>query len=103
MTDLPATVGDDQLGPEEPFAGDDVPDPGDAGRPGDADGRRRADDRRRGRPTRRCASPTPRECAELPAAEAEPLFADANQLTFFTEGDVTYQVAAVQQVPGRTC
>lgn len=43
------------------------------------------------------------ECAELPAEEAQALFADANQLTFFMEGDATYQVAAVPQVPGRTC
>lgn len=43
------------------------------------------------------------ECATLPAAQAEAVFIDANQLTFFTEGDVTYQVAAVQQVPGRSC
>ncbi len=43
------------------------------------------------------------ECAELPVADGEALFADATQLTFFTDADVTYQVAAVQQVPGRTC
>jgi hypothetical protein len=43
------------------------------------------------------------ECAELPAAEGAPLFADANQLTFFTEGGVTYQVAATPTVPGRSC
>jgi hypothetical protein len=43
------------------------------------------------------------ECAELPAAEGDPLFADANQLTFFTEAGVTYSVAATLRVPGRTC
>lgn len=41
------------------------------------------------------------ECAELPAADAEAVFGDATQLTFFTEADATYQVAVVQQVPGR--
>jgi hypothetical protein len=42
-------------------------------------------------------------CAMLPAEVAAPLFDDATVLTFFSEGDVTYSVAAVQQVPGRTC
>jgi hypothetical protein len=42
-------------------------------------------------------------CAVLPADVAGPLFGDATTLTFFTEADVTYAVAAVQQVPGRTC
>jgi hypothetical protein len=43
------------------------------------------------------------ECAELPAAEGDPLFADATQLTFFNDGGVTYSVAATLRVPGRTC
>ena len=43
------------------------------------------------------------ECAELPAAEGDPLFAEATQLTFFTDGGVTYQVAATLAVPGRSC
>jgi hypothetical protein len=43
------------------------------------------------------------ECTELPAAEGDPLFTDANQLTFFSEGGVTYQVAATLAIPGRTC
>jgi hypothetical protein len=43
------------------------------------------------------------ECAELPTADGAPLFADANQLTFFAEGGVTYQVAATPAVPGRSC
>jgi hypothetical protein len=42
-------------------------------------------------------------CAVLPAEVATPLFDDATVLTFFSDGDVTYSVAAVQQVPGRTC
>ena len=42
-------------------------------------------------------------CAVLPAGVAAPLFEDATTLTFFTEADVTYALAAVQQVPGRTC
>jgi hypothetical protein len=42
-------------------------------------------------------------CAVLPAEVAAPLFDDATTLTFFSEADVTYAVAVVQQVPGRTC
>jgi hypothetical protein len=42
-------------------------------------------------------------CAAVPTAVGDPLFRDANALTFFTEGDVTYHLAVVQQVPGRTC
>jgi hypothetical protein len=42
-------------------------------------------------------------CGVLPAAVGAPLFDDATTLTFFAEGGVTYAVAAVQQVPGRTC
>jgi hypothetical protein len=42
-------------------------------------------------------------CAALPAAVAAPLFEDANALTYFTDAGVTYYVAVVQQVPGRTC
>jgi len=43
------------------------------------------------------------ECAEIAAEAVAALFADANQLTFFEDGGVTYQVLAVQQYPGRTC
>ena len=43
------------------------------------------------------------DCAELPAVEGDTLFVDANQLTFFAEGGVTYQVAATPAVPGRSC
>jgi hypothetical protein len=42
-------------------------------------------------------------CAVVAADVATPLFADANALTFFTDGGVTYSVAAVQRVPGRSC
>ncbi len=42
-------------------------------------------------------------CAALPTAVAAPLFDDANALTYFTDAGVTYYVAVVQQVPGRTC
>ncbi len=101
-TDLAGTVGQDQLGTEGPMASDtyliratpidlatlttDVPAttvewPADASvRLADAS-----------------------ECTELPAAEGDPLFTDANELTFFTEGGVTYRVAATLAVPGRAC
>jgi hypothetical protein len=42
-------------------------------------------------------------CAALSAAVAASLFDDANSLTFFKDAGVTYYVAVVQQVPGRTC
>jgi hypothetical protein len=31
------------------------------------------------------------------------LFADADQLTFFTDGGTTFMVAAVGELPGDTC
>ena len=43
------------------------------------------------------------ECAVVTAADVGDLFIKANQLTFFTEGDVTYQVIAVQRLPHRSC
>ena len=43
------------------------------------------------------------ECAEVPAAAVESVFADATQLTFFDEADVTYQVAVVPKYAGRAC
>ncbi len=101
-SDLPTTVGADQLGSEEPFESDayliqatevdlstmdtDLPPtvvrwPADATVP-------LADAAR---------------CAELPRAEGDPLFTDANQLTFFKQAGVTYSVAATLQLPGRSC
>jgi hypothetical protein len=43
------------------------------------------------------------ECAEVPAAEVDSLFADATQLTFFAEDGITYQIAAKPQLPGDAC
>lgn len=43
------------------------------------------------------------ECLAIPAAEVGDLFAGANQLTFFTSGDVTYQLAVKPQLPGDSC
>ena len=43
------------------------------------------------------------ECAEIPRAVGDRMFGDATQLTFFTEGGLTYIVAATLKVPGRTC
>jgi hypothetical protein len=108
MSDLPSTVGDSELGPEEPFETDQyliratpadpeaaategieptvVPWPADA-------------------PVRLADAA---ECAPVPVATFEPLFADATTLTFFTEpgpdgAEVAYQVTPVPQFPGRTC
>ncbi|HEX6656777.1 MAG TPA: hypothetical protein VF065_01770 [Ilumatobacter sp.] len=46
---------------------------------------------------------TASECAAVPAAEVGNLFADANQLTFFTEDGITYQVTVKPQLPGDSC
>lgn len=43
------------------------------------------------------------ECAEVPAGEVAALFADAHQLTFFVDGDVTYQVSVKPLLPGGSC
>lgn len=43
------------------------------------------------------------DCAEVPADEVAALFADANQLTFFVDGDVTYQVSVKPLLPGGGC
>lgn len=44
------------------------------------------------------------ECATVPADAVEELFTSSNQLTFFEEGDLTYQLYAVGVLPGdATC
>jgi hypothetical protein len=43
------------------------------------------------------------ECVAVPAAEVGDLFADANQLTFFADDGITYQVTAKPQLPGDGC
>ncbi|MEQ1874797.1 MAG: hypothetical protein ABL953_13865 [Ilumatobacteraceae bacterium] len=44
------------------------------------------------------------ECATVPADAVEELFTSANQLTFFEEGEFTYQLYAVGVLPGdATC
>lgn len=43
------------------------------------------------------------DCAEVPAGSVHDLFADANQLTFFVQNDVTYQVTVKPQLPGDAC
>ena len=42
-------------------------------------------------------------CVTLPATEIGELLVAANQLTFFTDADVTYQVVARPVLPGSTC
>ena len=42
-------------------------------------------------------------CTVVPAAEVGETFGAANQLTFFTDADVTYQVLAKPILPGTTC
>ena len=43
------------------------------------------------------------ECAAIPAAEVGDLFADANQLTFFAEDGITYQLTVKPLLPGDGC
>jgi hypothetical protein len=43
------------------------------------------------------------ECAEVPADAVADLFAGANQLTFFAQDGITYQVAAKPLLPGDSC
>ena len=43
------------------------------------------------------------ECAAVPAAEVGDLFADANQLTFFAEDGITYQLTVKPLLPGDGC
>ena len=42
-------------------------------------------------------------CVTVPAPEIGELLAAANQLTFFTDAEVTYQVVARPVIPGSTC
>ena len=102
MTDLAGTVGEDQLGPEEPFASDDYliratpvdlatldfeVEPTVVEWPVDA-------------PVRLADAA---DCAEIPVAVGDPLFVDATALTFFTDAGTTYQVSVVPQLPAREC
>jgi hypothetical protein len=110
VSDLPATVGEAELGPEEPFtseqfliqalpveradigAADDI-EPAFVAWPEDA-------------PVRLAHA---QECAEVPTAAFEALFAEATTLTYFTDVDpetgaeATYSVTPVPQLPGRAC
>ncbi len=42
-------------------------------------------------------------CVNVPAADFATLFEQANQLTFFTDGGVTYSLAVKPQLPGDAC
>jgi hypothetical protein len=102
LGDLEGTVGGTALGPEQPFRPDEyliqavVSDPATSSTnprpsvvpwPSDA-------------PVRLADATA---CAAVPTDVAARLFDRANALTYFGEAGVTYYVAAVQQVPGRTC
>jgi hypothetical protein len=43
------------------------------------------------------------ECAAIPAADVAAIFADATELTYFTDAGVTYQLAVKPQLPGDGC
>lgn len=103
LMDLPTMVGADQLGPVEPFEPDEyliraVPiDPASIGGDGIE-------------PTivawpatAGVALADVGECAVVTASDVGDLFTTANQLTLFTEYDLTYQVIAMQRLPHRSC
>lgn len=108
MTDLPTTVGADELGPEEQFDTETY-----LIRATPADPDAVASDGIEPTVVEWPAVAPVRladaeDCAAVPAGDVEALFADANQLTFFTDAGpdgetTTYQVVVVQQFPGRTC
>lgn len=43
------------------------------------------------------------DCGAIPAAEVGDLFANANQLTYFTEDGITYSLLVKPQLPGDAC
>jgi hypothetical protein len=100
-TDLAAAVGEDELGPEEPYesetyriratvvddtSGFDI-------EPTVVDWPETA--------SVRLTDAT--QCAVVPVDEVVDLFAEATQLTFFREDGVVYQVSAVPALPGDSC
>ncbi len=103
LGDLPALVGADQLGEEQPFEATEylilaVPTEGLVFRDDDSD------------PTIvvwpadasvRLADAT--ECAQISAAEVGELFAEADQLTFFDDGGEVYEVIPKPVLPGVAC
>ena len=104
LMDLPTMVGADQLGPVEPFEPEEyliqavpVDDPsafgGDGIEPTIVDWPS----------TTGVALADAGSCTVVSAADVGDLFTEADQLTLFVEGDVTYQVLAVQRLPHRTC
>jgi hypothetical protein len=104
LMDLSSMVGADQLGPVEPFEAEEyliravpIDDPSSLGGDGIE-------------PTI-VEWPTTAgislaevgECSVVAAADVGDLFTSADQLTLFTEGEVTYQVIAMQRLPHRFC
>jgi hypothetical protein len=100
-TDLSSTVGDAELGAEQPYVADTyrirasvAPDASGLDiEPTVVDWPATA--------SVRLADAT--ECAEVPVDELADVFESATQLTRFRDGDVTYQVTAVPSLPGETC
>lgn len=103
LTDLAGTVGADQLGPVDAFVPEnyliqavEVATPATAAdglEPTIVDWPTTAD----------VALADATECAVVGADSVGDLFTNADQLTFFVDDDVTYQVVAVQQLPQRSC
>ena len=104
LNDLPTLVGADELGEQKIFEAVRVRHRGARGRRpvGLRHRRHRTDGRRlagrRHRPTRRRAT-----CTVVSTAEVGETLAAANQLTFFDDAGVTYQVLAKPILPGTNC
>jgi hypothetical protein len=104
LMDLETMVGADQLGPVEPFEPEEylirampIDDPstfgGDGIEPTIVDWPSTAG----------VSLAEAGDCATVEAADVGDLFTSADQLTLFAEGDITYQVIAVQRIPHRSC
>ncbi len=103
LTDLANTVGADQLGPTDAFAPDNYliqsveaatpTTTADGIEPTIVDWPTTAD----------VALADATQCAVVSAESVGDLFTNADQLTYFVDDGVTYQVVAVQQLPQRTC
>lgn len=100
MGDLSASVGDDQLGPEEPFVATQYRMLAMAVDPANWEGSEPApvvEDWPADAPVRLADAGV---CAMVDASFVESTLADATELTFFVDADVTYQLFVAQLLPG---
>ena len=101
ISDLPALVGDDQLGPEEPF----VPEAYQilADRAGDSSGAELEPTVVDWPADTGVALADVTGCTEIAASALDGALDGADQLTYFADGGVTYVVVVRPALPGRDC